>query len=475
LIKIQKLSDKGVALPTVIMVMLVAVTFVGIVLTLVTSQSKTEVFYEDNSSALHAAEAGVNMYLWDLNKDTGTSVLLNTTIQYPETNPVAAYYLDEVEAECTESKKVVTAMGWMLSAPDVKRTVKVTFTKRSFTQYVYFSDNDPDNIYWSTSDNLYGPFRSNTYLCIMGSPTFWGKVKYVKTPIKYYSGTNNPVFKQGKEVVAREDFPENNSELMNIAKSGGYYYEGRTSILLNSNGTMTIWNPNPSDGKPDFETKNLPSNGVIYVNDKSGTSTNKFDPDNGNVFIAGVLDGRLTVAAKRDIYITGYDPTQSSYSSSTITNGITYKDTSFTLNTVTGEVTVVENGGTGESDLLGLIADRHVAVLTYGWFNDSDANSARRPMNVYGAIFAISGSFINSYQIDSDPSSTLPSTPGVLTVRGAIIQSVRGAVAKGTNAGVSSGYAKDYAHDPRLMYDQPPHFLEPTASGWEIYDWKETN
>jgi hypothetical protein len=137
---------------------------------------------------------------------------------------------------------------------------------------------------------------------------------------------------------------------------------------------------------------------------------------------------------------------------------------------------VDETAGTDEADILGLIADRYVAVLTQGWYDNSSVNSSRKYFTVHGAVFAINGSFINSYQINNtSPPSTIPNPPGTLTIRGAIIQKVRGAVAIGNTSGVTSGYAKDYAHDPRMMYDQPPYFLEPTESGWEIRDWKEIN
>jgi hypothetical protein len=185
---------------------------------------------------------------------------------------------------------------------------------------------------------------------------------------------------------------------------------------------------------------------------------------------------RSRLNSKKDINITGCDPTVYYLSSSPVTNGIQYEDTEFDLDTTTGTVTVDETEGPGEADMLGLIADRYVAVLTYGWFNSGSANSARRYFTIHGAIFAINGSFINSYQINQDPSDpSIPNPPGTLTIRGAIIQDKRGAVGKGNNSGTTSGYSKDYAHDPRMMYEQPPYFLEPTETGWEIRDWKEIN
>lgn len=463
---IRKLSDRGAALVTVIMVMLVTMTFAGIVLSYITSQTKTEVYYENNITALHCAEAGVNQYLWDLNKDSAiASVLLEDEIDYPNDNPVAKYYLHLVQD--TVDKKILEATGWMDNDSSIKRTIRATFTKRSFTQYVYFSDNDPNNIWWSSSDNCYGPYHTNTSLYVWGTPTFWSNVTYVNEIVPYPGATNNPNYHVTPQRVTPVNYPNNNNELMSYAISDDYYYTGRTRIRLNSNGTITILNLNRT---PNLETRDIPTNGVIYVDGTTVTASNKFSSGAGNVFISGVLDGRLTVAASNDIYVTGYDPISNTFSEATATNGIRYNGTGFNLNTTTGTITVT---GTGQNDMLGLVANRHVAVLTKGWFGfgDSDVITSRQNFTIHGAIFAINGSFINSYQIDGT-GSTYPTTPGTLTVRGAIIQRERGGVGN-VLYGVTTGYYKNYAHDPRMMFDSPPNFLRPVDSGWEIVEWIE--
>ena len=454
-----RISNKGSALPAVLLVMVIVMTLATVVVKLVTQQTKEEIYYETDAGALQAAESGLNKYLWHLNKE-GSSIDMNTVITYPEDNPIAAYRL--VSITDGESIKTVQSTGWLLSDSTVTRTIEVTYQKRSFTQYIYFSDEDPDGIWWTTYDNCYGPYHTNTKLSSKGHPNFWGKVTTVDG-FEYYSNPSSdaPNFHMGyQQLASKIDMPTNNSKLMSYGMSSeGYYYEGRTSILLNTNGTITVWNPNYT---PAIKTLPLPDNGVIYVNEKSGTNySDKFDKDNGNVFISGVLDGRLTVAAKHDIYITGYDPTVSNLNSASVTNGITYKDTMFSLNTSSGVLTVNETGGSDEGDMLGLIADYNVAVLTQGWFTgSSDANSSRQYFNIYAAIMAINGKFINSVFMNSSPSVASPNTPGILTVRGAIIQNIRGAVGYfNSSSGVtSSGYTKNYAHDIRMSYDSPPHF-----------------
>jgi hypothetical protein len=35
-----------------------------------------------------------------------------------------------------------------------------------------------------------------------------------------------------------------------------------------------------------------------------------------------------------------------------------------------------------------------------------------------------------------------------------------------TTTEVTSGYVKDFAWDPRFLYEQPPWFMQPAASSW---------
>jgi len=469
--KVPNFSKKGVALPTVIMVMLVAMTLGCIALTMVTSQAKTEVIYENNINALHAAEAGANQYLWFINKEHPTPILFDTEIKYPEIDPVSAFILTVMKDE--RGEKVIKSTGWSLSDVNTTRTIEVTFTKRSFTEYVYLSNDDPDNIWWMTDEKCYGPYHTNTSLRISGDPEFFSKVTYVKDLVYQEHVTSEPVFHDTVLPADPAYFPSNNTALYDYAEAGGYRYTGRTSIRLLPDGRIIVWNPGTGPIENPPVTRPLPPNGVIYVNGTTVSDTDKFNKAAGNVFISGVLNGQLTVAAKNDIYITDIDPTIKDYNIAKNavykTDGIKYADTDFDVNTGTGDITLT---GPGQDDMLGLVADNNVSILTRGWFNDSDAASALGNLKIYGAIFAIKGSFVNSSQINSIGSTSYPSPAGILTVRGSIIQNKRGAVGVTTD-GTKYGYSKDYAHDPRMKCDTPPFFLEVVNAGWEINIWKE--
>ena len=107
-----------------------------------------------------------------------------------------------------------------------------------------------------------------------------------------------------------------------------------------------------------IENRPLPPNGVIYV-DSINNSIDKFRLDTGNVFISGELDGRLTIAAKNNIYITGYDPTKWEHPEQLTdkdrTKGIVYAKTPDDPEC---------------DDMLGLIAGKNVEILHYGWLKD---------------------------------------------------------------------------------------------------------
>lgn len=450
---IIKKNEEGMALVAVIMVMLVSFILAAMVLSMSDSQTRTEVAYEGNTQSVQAAEAGIHKYLWSLNKEGG-SIDLDTEISYPDSNPRYVFTLDEIED--SSIRKVVKSTGWSIYNPDIKYSVSAEIKKRSFTNHVYFTNHEDPNIWWNTGDKCYGPYRSNTSLYVMGRPEFYGEVFY-KDEIKKYNSSANPYYKYGTTQQAPITFPASNNELKVLAQSEGLYFRGRTSIMMNSNGTLRIWNAR--DGSTNIY--NIPSNGVIYVDGDS--NSNKWNTNNGNVFISGSLKGRLTVAAANNIYITDYDPTYSNFNTARNrgqTNGCSYASVGFNFDASNQRF---NNTGSG-NDMLGLIANKNVEILTYGWFNNSSARSASGNINVHAAVMAINGSFQSSKH---DFSLNPDSGPPTIILRGALIQNIRGPV--GMTDG--SGYNKDYAHDIRMEGESPPNFLEPAESGWEVNAW----
>jgi len=257
----------------------------------------------------------------------------------------------------------------------------------------------------------------------------------------------------------------------------------------------------------------LPNNGVIYVDGGTGandsTGVSKYNRNLGNVFISGKLDGRLTIAAANDIFITAHDPCDwkrpdwgSNWDWSDWWDnpaaGVTYSKTTFEQKfDASGEWTHTEVGGDSGEDMLGLVATNYVTVLHYNWpsqyhnvrcatdlfglaeyddycwklgsfiGNIFNIPKDHAPDNIYlyAAIYAQEESFgFEAYYQDQKKDTAY--------LVGSIAQKYRGPM------GVSGfffggGYKKNYSHDPRFLYDAPPHYPDPANSGWQTSRWDE--
>lgn len=489
-------NHKGIALPVVLILFIPISILAYSALSLTSSQANFNYRYQAGIEALHYAEAGINHYLWSLNKNKDFSNL-NQEVAFEQ----GKYRIKILEQGNGYVK--IASTGWTNRDPEITKTVTAVLGQRTFTRYSYFSVDDPSDIRWTSNDIVYGPYHTNGNLVIDGNPTFYGRVTY-SGRIHFYNGvwkggTSNPdfngpypvngsypKFKQGIRWAVPLEVPPSNSELKVRAQNSGYYYNGRTSIRLNADGTVTIRHKNnPSETKP------LPANGVIYVDGTTGSESQKFNESIGNAFVSGTLKGKLTIAAANDIYITGYDSTDYNFSSarnkpagagSGGNGGVIYASTTFAPVYENGVLTGYKAEG---NDMLGLIAQNNIWILCKGWFDnpnpnigwfsyDPQANVAPNNANVYGAVFALTGSFgLEKYYPNSSNYWNDIHRYNTIYQRGALIQKTRGAV--GQNSGSSWwGYkSKNYAYDDRMTYEAPPHFIEPSNRGWEIITWQE--
>ena len=289
------------------------------------------------------------------------------------------------------------------------------------------------------------------------------------------------VFHAGDPVkVERTAVPQMNES---IAAEADHVYVGRTCIYLQGN-SLKVRNQQ-SDS---LESLTIPENGmVIYV--KGGSGNNKWSSATGNVYVSGTLNGRLTIVAENDIYITATDPTVWSKPSSSATpaasGGVTYSDLGSASSINSGNIETVMASC---DDMLGLIANRNVRILHMNWPSQTgywtdwgspkEKDVAPVSMNIHAAILAVTGSFEYEEPLQGPKK-------GALTVIGSITQYKTGPIA-GFGPNILdlpgrwdllherlSGYGKAYYHDPRFMYDLPPNFLEPVNSGWEIVTWRE--
>ncbi len=264
-------------------------------------------------------------------------------------------------------------------------------------------------------------------------------------------------------------------------------------------------------------------------------NSHKWDPSYGNAFVSGTVHGQLTIASANDIYITPYDPTHPFSQSSTYYTGQTINGTRLAGGVMYDQqLTGNPTTDTNNPDLLGLIPNYNLRILGSDWpdSNTSDPNwpypSNANPTLDYQTTNTdtVHGDDINpntSYTFDSLNQKDNVTAPDI-TVQAAVM-SVNGVFdAEGWNGfpGINGnngspyavwqasegtynwlggtgikghmdytgsyalsqdgyfaeytyvqdhGYAENDYYDTRLLYELPPHFLEPQNTGWEIGYW----
>ncbi|MHB1042036.1 MAG: hypothetical protein ACYC0Q_04280 [Eubacteriales bacterium] len=458
-------EERGIAVPIVVAVIAV-ISILGLTAAyMVESQTTMGARYSGGEKALAIAEAGVNEYLWHLNGDSKFYEDDGGFSASDHTFQDGFYHLAVTPPDTENPVVTITSTGWPEGDLTNRRTVEVRVHKRQFVQNIYLSEvetalNGP-NVCWITGDELWGPLHTNGTLYIDGDPIFHGPVTY-SGGLDVKSGSDPTYEVPGYPLkVPKLEFPQTNGQLKTQAQYNGYYYDGRTCILLDGD-QVKIRNRTG-----DVEIRPLPRNGVIYVDGTTNESNNaKWDLNTGNAFVSGKLDGRLTIATAKDIYITGRDPTNFTYNLASATGGVKYKNEDF------------DPDGGMTDDMLGLVAGGYVRILHHNWpdakndrsspyystYNVSDV--APDNITVDAAIFALDWAWEYEDHDSGEPK-------GSITLVGSLTQYYRGEVGTFNAGGRVTGYSKNYIHDPRMSYDSPPHFLEPVNVGWEIGSWRE--
>lgn len=475
-------NRKGLALPMVIIIVAIVMILCTAAIFVVNNQQTSVSNSRITEDALHIAEAGYYKYLWYLNdnsdfykatvagnefKPTSTYTESDNKlwagypkeyapIEYKSGNAVVGFYqISIVPPSGQQPVLTVTSTGWTADDADHKRILEVKIHKRLFTDYLDFSGDsktpDGDPVYWGDETVVYGPVFTNGILRTNGTPEFNDEVTYVEGT-EYKNG--KPIFKKAGQPQKGTPlvFPSSNKDLVYWAApaKGGYEYNGRTCIYLDNN-KLQIRNVNTnSDG---IAERILPTSGVIHIN--------------GDLFISGILDGRLTIVTEGDIFITGKDPTNFNFKSAQEKiHGIIYAaswnspDKTFTSSC---------------DDMLGMISNKRILIDTRYWpvqgSNSSkyDKNGGYAVKNMYlqAAIMGLSSDSYYGVDEYSDLNDM-----GTLFFAGSKIFNRIGATYTGTGNNVH-GYRGSHAFDYRLIYQTPPHFIEPANAGWEVKEWKE--
>ena len=415
------------------------------------------------------------------------------------------------------------------------RTFVANLKQQGFLDFLYFTDyevRDPADsnascvpayewavtsrpsctvLQFAQADVLDGAVHSNDTLVVCGA-TFNGLVTTGRPSAPFYSlpsACSTPTFSLGPPKYSSVvGMPSTNSQLKSEMRTDlvsvpqpGCLYTGPTTIQFLNSGQMTVRSPwtkatnvagdpassgtsNPKCGTPGpgglgsalGVTVNVPTNNVVYVqnipsvasdpNYSSSTatgsgatckntlglsitdngvgypaalelapSTSATNPSygcrNGDVFVAGTLSGQVSVAAENYVYVT---------------NDLVYNS--------------------ALTDMLGLIGQNAVYIWNPVQVDLSTllANTNRR---LDAAILSVAHSFqVQNFKIGGPR--------GVLTVKGAIAQKFRGAVATTNSNVLISGYLKDYQYDARFKYTAPPKFLSPVTTTYGVTVSAET-
>lgn len=531
-------NNRGAALPLVLLVLTVAVMFGFASLTMMDAQIKFNVVEESSKKAIEYAEAGYNAYLWHLNDD---SHFYNTAASDAMVSKYDAdgnfievwnsfrdgeYRLEITKPSTGDEFVTIKSTGRTKNKPDIMRTIEVKIKKKTFMSYLCIDNGEAT---WDVGDQCHGPYHTNGKLITKEGgtfsidlfdgeittssvhyPVFFDSVSYSGSLTDGIAGTTDRADAYRGGVPTQEGvlaIPDSNEQLAAWAKDDGTYFTGRTCIYLYVQGETGMVKVKDRTGAVVLDTpvEDI-TNGVIYV-DKNANTTGKFNVDSGNIFISGVLKGRLTVAAANDIFITYKDPTDwSEPSRRPATGGITYSSgTVFNggdedvLSYYDDDKGIWTRDATG-TDMLGLVANHDVMVLHYNWPRDPSSGDtywhehflfweygldvAPTDADVHAVLFALNGGFgFETAEGLIDGIINVFRNMGYITFWGSIVEQERYQVGEsirlfGSSSDYSSlawGYQRRYAHDPRLVSDYPPHIPDPSNSGWEVYSWKEIN
>ncbi len=316
----------------------------------------------------------------------------------------------------TDTRKITSTAEYQT----VKQTVEVTLIPSRFSKYAYYSTSEGGNIIWISKDTVWGPFHTQDWIRVSGSPVFYGKVTTLKG-VQKNSKTDKPQFLGGFESGINVPIPNNSVTSMgNAATTGGFKITGKDTVYLTFVSDSIKIRYAYKGAVTTFAANNLSANGVIFV-------------ENSTVRIQGKVKGKFTVAV----------------SGTSSAGGDIYIDDDITYNT--NPLT-----NPNSTDILGLVAKSDV-IITQNAANNNN-------VNIHASIFCETGSF-TAQNYNSRPVS------GAINLLGGIVQYTRGPVGTFSGSTITSGFSKSYKYDERLLLVSPPAF--PATGGYEIVSWYE--
>ena len=485
-------SEDGFAIGVALGVLTVVTLLIGAAFVAAKGDINNSQHDLDSKRAFYAARAGLNAFLYQVNKNTefweqcptqaetavrGTD---NETYSYrplPANGSSACSTADPVHT-MIELSDGSFRMQFTGKSGGATRGIVASFKRASPLDYLWYTvyetldpntysnpanyqdcaeferDGRPSDcvdINWISGDAMNGPTYTQDQYVICGSPDF-GRTP-ADTIASAAPGGSEPAMIRGnggctlnpdvhgtlQENAPFISAPPDNSSLLAYAQSDGKVYSGTTQIVLSGNTASVTVN---GVAQPSVNLANDP---IIYVTNGAGCSAT-YSPYNvtysntspcGNVYVRGTYSSSLTIAAANDIIIDG--------------NVTTNLSGTAVLGLVANNFIRVQHGVTTRS-----------AATAYSCGSASNvAAQSHANLRIDAAVLGIRHSFI----VDNyDCGAPL----GQLEVNGAIAQLFRGTVGTSSGGSAVTGYLKDYTYDDRLRFQQPPFLFDLGSASWRV-------
>lgn len=364
-----------------------------------------------------------------------------------------------------------------------------------------------------TGDVLDGRIHTNDTPLTSGSPEFKQGLETADPACKQAVPTNASTFKycnrsRSGTVNYDSSYPRYADPLYPPDNSAGFAgfpgcdYTGATRIIFNSDGTMSVWSLNSrglsascGGDRPNGARIPVPTDQTIYVQNGGSVHqcapgeidgtlplssygngsgiTNYYQytdesmdlPDQycgqGNVYVQGILKGRVTVAAQNSVVVTG-DINLAGDLSGTDMLGLVATNSVEVFHPVYERHTCSAYSTTGPPKspvytcyVWNTSAVQNVSEAS-GWPQSNPA-STTAGIEIDASIQTLQ----HSFYVQQYGAGTFQ---GKLTVLGSIAQRWRGIVGQSGSSG--TGYLKNYAYDARLKFSSPPYFPQWQNSVW---------
>lgn len=417
--------------------------------------------------ALHIAEAGIQYYRWHLAHDSddffdGTGGLPGPYQHefYDKNGDVLGYFSLEITPPASGSTIVVVkSTGWTTNQPQSNRTISVRLGFPALTDYAFIQNG---NMSFSATTQVHGKVHSNGGIEFNGTTD--ALIESAKTTYTVNGQTKNGVWGIGGPQefwnfpVPAKDFVGITADLTAIktmAQNGGLYFnstgqQGYQAVFL-SNGTFQLYRIRNVDCYNGYNTSGAYGSGSLCYDERQSNRVNLGNyaiPSNGVIFfedhvwVEGVVDGRVTLAAGR------FPVVSSQYRNIYISDNLTYEQKS-------------------GDDVLGLIAQGYI-IVPHNVPTNMEINAAA--LSQFRSIYR--PHYRNVGCTNCGSTSAVNATRNSLSFFGSQISYETGGWKYISGNTVVSGFINtNHTYDGNLLYTIPPGF--PVGETYELISWEE--